>query len=330
MNRDAGSRASSSGSRAAESGARCAGPFPLPAPLTSASGFPSPPAPGAARKRGSAPPADAREPGPPPASARIGLRRPGRSLEERAPGGPERLAGLSANGAPPHPITGDPGRFRRRPAAGPCSVAAAGPGAAGLGAFPFRPRARGTASVRRAHDMAERCLAPHRGVGNTGRAHGTAIVRRAVNRDRGRPPDGSDTDMASKRRMTVWQLLARLGHRGERDGIIQHVFEATSRVALRSSGGEALDGGDYLVEVFESLGTTRDWPPCGSRDWTRLREVAVRTILGRLAREGLLDAVAVGGDRGATAPEGNHLGARGAAEPEWSGDGNPERNGADA
>jgi hypothetical protein len=103
--------------------------------------------------------------------------------------------------------------------------------------------------------------------------------------------------MASKRTMTVWQLLARLGHRGDREdreNIIQHVFEATSRVALRSDGGEPLDGGDYLVEVFESLGTTRDWPPCGGREWTCLREVAVRRILARLAREGLLDAVSVG------------------------------------
>lgn len=130
--------------------------------------------------------------------------------------------------------------------------------------------------------------------------------------------------------MSVWELLARLGHRGERDGIIQHVFEATSRVALRSGGGEPLDGGDFLVEVFESLGTTQDWPPSGSREWARLRVAALRKIIARLAREGLLDAVAVGDDRGATAPEGNHLGARGAAEPEWSGDGNPERNAADA
>jgi hypothetical protein len=137
-------------------------------------------------------------------------------------------------------------------------------------------------------------------------------------------------DMAPKRRMSVWQLLARLGHRGDRDGIIQHVFEATSRVALRSDGGEPLDGGDFLVEVFKALGTTRDWPPCGGYDWTRLREIAVRRIIARLAREGLLDAVAVGGDGGATAPEGNRLRARGAAEPEWSGDGNPEREGADA
>jgi len=128
--------------------------------------------------------------------------------------------------------------------------------------------------------------------------------------------------MASKRTMTVWQLLAGLGHRGgDRDAIIQHLFETTSRVTFRSDGGEPLDGGDFLVETFEALGTTEDWPPSGSRQWTRLREVAVRRIIARLAREGLLDAVAVGGDRGATAPGGNHLRARGAAEPEWSGDG---------
>jgi hypothetical protein len=131
--------------------------------------------------------------------------------------------------------------------------------------------------------------------------------------------------------MTVWRLLARLGHRGgDRDANIQRLFEATSRVTFRSDGGEPMDGGDFLVQVFDSLGTTTDWPPSGSRQWTRLREIAARKILARLAREGLLDAVAVGADRGATAPEGNHLGARGAAEPEGSGDGNPERNGADA
>ena len=135
--------------------------------------------------------------------------------------------------------------------------------------------------------------------------------------------------MAPKGRMTVWQLLARLGHRGDRDGIIQHVFEAASRVTLRSGGGEPLDGGDFLVETFEALGTTKDWPPCGGRDWTRLREVAVRRILGRLAREGLLDAVAVGNDGETTAPGGNRHDARGAAEPEWSGDGDRGRK-ADA
>jgi hypothetical protein len=56
--------------------------------------------------------------------------------------------------------------------------------------------------------------------------------------------------------MTVWQLLARLGHRGERDGIIQHVFEAASRVTLKSADGGTVEGGDFLVETFEALGTT--------------------------------------------------------------------------
>ena len=136
--------------------------------------------------------------------------------------------------------------------------------------------------------------------------------------------------MAPKRRMTVWRLLARLGHRGgDRDEIIQQVFEATSRVALRSGGGEPLDGGDFLVETFEALGTTKDWPPCGGREWTRLREVAVRRILARLAREGLLDAVAVGDDGGATSREGTHHDARAAGEAKSCGDGDHGRNGAD-
>jgi len=136
--------------------------------------------------------------------------------------------------------------------------------------------------------------------------------------------------MASKRRTSVWDVLARLGHRGDRDGIIQHVFEATSRVALRSGGGEPLDGGDYLVETFEALGTSETWPPCGSREWTRLREIAVRRILARLAREGLLDAVAVGNDGGTTSREGTHHDARAAGAAESCGDGDHGRNGADA
>jgi hypothetical protein len=135
--------------------------------------------------------------------------------------------------------------------------------------------------------------------------------------------------MASKRRLSVWQLLARLGHRGERDGIIQHVFEATSRVALRSGGGEPLDGGDFLVEVFEALGTTTDWPPCGGREWARLRVAALRKIIARLARERLLDAVAVGNDGGATSREGTHHDARAAGEAKSCGDGDHGRNGAD-
>jgi len=136
--------------------------------------------------------------------------------------------------------------------------------------------------------------------------------------------------MASKRRMSVWELLARLGHRGDRDGIIQHVFEAASRATFRSDGGEPLDGGDFLVETFEALGTTKTWPPSGSREWTRLREIAVRRILARLAREGLLDAVAVGNDGGATSREGTHHDARAAGETESCGDGDHGRNGADA
>ena len=129
--------------------------------------------------------------------------------------------------------------------------------------------------------------------------------------------------MASKRRM--WELLAYLGHRGDRDAIIQCVFEAASRVTFRSEGDQPLDGGDYLVQVFESLSTTRDWPPCGGREWTRLRQIAVRKILARLAREGLLDAVSVG-----CPGEADHLDACGAAEAEGSGDGRRAPDGADA
>jgi hypothetical protein len=94
--------------------------------------------------------------------------------------------------------------------------------------------------------------------------------------------------------MSVWDVLARLGHRGDRDEIIQHVFEAASRATFRSDGGEPVDGGDFLVETFEALGTSKDWPPCGGREWTRLREQAIRRVLARCAREGLLDAVSVG------------------------------------
>mgnify|MGYP001612811783 CR=1 FL=1 len=106
--------------------------------------------------------------------------------------------------------------------------------------------------------------------------------------------------MASKRPTSVWDVLAGLGLRGDRDGIIQHVFEATSRVTFRSDGGEPLDGGDFLVQLFESLGTTQDWPPSGSREWARLRVAALRKIIARLAREGLLDAVSVGAPGDAT------------------------------
>lgn len=41
------------------------------------------------------------------------------------------------------------------------------------------------------------------------------------------------------------------------------------------------------------MGATRDWPACGSHEWARLREVALRKVVARLASEGLLDAIAV-------------------------------------
>lgn len=88
-------------------------------------------------------------------------------------------------------------------------------------------------------------------------------------------------------------MLKRLGHRGDRDDIIQGIFEAASRVTLFDHDGEPLSGDDFLVETFESLGTTRDYPACGSAEWIRLREVALRRIIARLTREGLLDCVAV-------------------------------------
>jgi len=85
-----------------------AGPFPLPATVTRVRGLPPQPGPGAARKRASAPPADAREPGPPPASARIGRRRPGRPFRggkgPRRPRAPRRLARETG----PLPSLGDP------------------------------------------------------------------------------------------------------------------------------------------------------------------------------------------------------------------------------
>ena len=101
--------------------------------------------------------------------------------------------------------------------------------------------------------------------------------------------------MAKKKRLSVWGILAHLGHKDDdHDDVIQHVFEMASRVTLRSEDGKPMDGGDYLVEVFESLGTTATWPSCGSPEWVRLRQVALRRVVARLAREGLLDAIAVG------------------------------------
>jgi|GEM_PF-2515677 len=64
--------------------------------------------------------------------------------------------------------------------------------------------------------------------------------------------------MASRKRLSVWGILARRGLTGDHDEIIQHVFEMASRVTLRSGDGEPLDGGDFLVGVFEWLGTTKD------------------------------------------------------------------------
>lgn len=100
--------------------------------------------------------------------------------------------------------------------------------------------------------------------------------------------------MAAKKRTSVWTVLEGLGHKGDRDDIIERVFENTSRVTVRSDDGEQMDGGDYLVSVFESLGTTKNWPACGSSEWIRLRQVALQKVVARLARDGLLDAIAVG------------------------------------
>ena len=99
--------------------------------------------------------------------------------------------------------------------------------------------------------------------------------------------------MAKKKRLSVLGVMARLGHTGDEYEIIQYVFEMTSRVTLRSGDGDPIDGDDFLVELFESLGTTKDWPACGSAEWERLRLVALRRVVARLAREGLLDCVAV-------------------------------------
>jgi len=64
-------------------------------------------------------------------------------------------------------------------------------------------------------------------------------------------------------------------------------------VTLRTQDGKPLDGGDFLCSVFDELGTTRSWPGVGSDAWERLRLVALRRVIARLAREGLLDCVAV-------------------------------------
>ena len=101
--------------------------------------------------------------------------------------------------------------------------------------------------------------------------------------------------MAS-RKNSVWAVLERLGHKGSRDDTIQHVFEMASRVTVRSDSGEQIDGDDFLVEVFESLGSTKDWPACGDPAWCRLRLQALTIVVSRLGREGLLDCLSVGSE----------------------------------
>jgi hypothetical protein len=112
--------------------------------------------------------------------------------------------------------------------------------------------------------------------------------------ERGPPARKEDGIMASKKRTSVWTVLEGLGHKGDRDDIIEYVFENTSRLTVQSDDGEPMNGGDFLVQVFESLGTTKDWPGCGSSEWIRLRQVALQKVVARLARDGLLDAIAVG------------------------------------
>jgi len=105
--------------------------------------------------------------------------------------------------------------------------------------------------------------------------------------------------MAQRKKQSVWGVLARLGlkgDRGDRDEIIQHVFETTSRLTVRSASGEPIEGGDFLVGVFESLGSAKDWPPVGGREWSRLRSKALGIVMRKLATEGLLDAIAVGAE----------------------------------
>ena len=117
-----------------------------------------------------------------------------------------------------------------------------------------------------------------------------------MKRNRG-PPNNQQGDgiMAMrKKQLSVFGILARLGHTGDHDDTIQHVFEVTSRVTLRTHDGKPLDGDSFLCAVFDSLGTAdHDWPACGSDTWERLRLIALRRVVARLAREGLLDCIAV-------------------------------------
>lgn len=110
----------------------------------------------------------------------------------------------------------------------------------------------------------------------------------------------------SSGKLSVWDVLERLGHRGDRDLVCQAVFEAVASGACLPRGGgsvlhdddplhrdDHLCGADFLVEVFESLGGTRDRPMPGSDEWHRLREQSLRIIVARMAHVGNLDAVAV-------------------------------------
>jgi hypothetical protein len=74
------------------------------------------------------------------------------------------------------------------------------------------------------------------------------------------------------------------------------VFEAVGSLTVESpdGGGSGFNGDAFLVEVFKSLGATHDWPAPGSREWTRLRRLALQQVVARLGRdEGLLDAISV-------------------------------------
>jgi len=85
--------------------------------------------------------------------------------------------------------------------------------------------------------------------------------------------------MASKRRMTVWQLLARIGCRGWRDEVCAAVLTAAD-----------LAGIDVEAILF-SLDGMGERPALDSPERGRLRERAVVLLVGRLAEEGRLDAI---------------------------------------
>jgi len=105
-----------------------------------------------------------------------------------------------------------------------------------------------------------------------------------------------------RKRLSVWGVLARLGLPlrggcgGDRDAIIEHVFDTASRLTFRSQDGEPIGGDDFLVSVFESLGTTKNWPGCGTPEWETLRFQALTKVVERLGREGLYDCISVGAD----------------------------------